>query len=57
MDTEPRTKCQNCGNSVTRQFARVFGDNSDVPHACPSCTSYREMKTAAYEYEGDDIDE
>ena len=40
--------CVNCGNQVTRQFARVFGDNRDVVHACPECSTYREMKTADF---------
>ncbi|WP_337653296.1 DUF7563 family protein [Halomontanus rarus] len=42
------TTCRNCGTQVTRQFARVFGDNGDVVHACPDCTTYREMKFAGY---------
>ena len=32
-----QTTCQNCGSKVSRQFARVSGDNDDVPHACPEC--------------------
>ena len=40
--------CVTCGNQVTRQFARVFGDNRDVVHACPECSTYREMKTADF---------
>ncbi|AHG02442.1 hypothetical protein HALLA_21285 (plasmid) [Halostagnicola larsenii XH-48] len=44
--TAPR--CVTCGNQVTRQFARVFGDNRDVVHACPDCSTYREMKTSDY---------
>jgi len=35
-------RCVNCGNQVTRQFARVFGDNRDVVHACPDCATYRD---------------
>lgn len=42
------TRCINCGNQVTRQFARVFGDNRDVVHACPDCSTYREMKTSDF---------
>ncbi len=44
--TAPR--CVSCGTQVTRQFARVFGDNRDVVHACPDCSTYREMKTADF---------
>ncbi|ELY68868.1 DUF7563 family protein [Natrinema versiforme] len=40
-------RCRNCGNQVTRQFARVFGDNRDRIHSCPDCATYREMKTGA----------
>lgn len=41
-------RCISCGTQVTRQFARVFGDNRDVVHACPDCSTYREMKTADF---------
>ncbi|WP_290819088.1 hypothetical protein [Halovivax sp.] len=41
-------RCITCGNQVTRQFARVFGDNHDVVHACPECSTYREMKTSDF---------
>lgn len=40
--------CQNCDNTVTRQFARVFGDNDDIVHGCPSCTTYREMQDGSH---------
>ncbi len=39
------TRCRNCDAHVTQQFARVFGDNGDVVHGCPSCTTYREMQS------------
>lgn len=39
--------CQNCDSPVSKQFARVFGDNRDVVYACPACETYREMKTGA----------
>jgi len=41
-------RCVSCGSQVTRQFARVFGDNRDVVHACPECSTYREMKTSDF---------
>ncbi len=41
-------RCVNCDNRVTRQFARVFGDNRNVVHACPECSTYREMKTSDF---------
>ena len=39
--TAPR--CQNCGGHVTPQFVRVFGDNDDTVHACPNCSTCREV--------------
>lgn len=49
QDTDTsRPRCVTCGNHVTRQFARVFGDNGDVVHACPECSTYREMKTSDF---------
>ncbi|ELZ08484.1 hypothetical protein C479_14133 [Halovivax asiaticus JCM 14624] len=39
--------CRNCGNDVTKQFARVFGDNDDVVHRCPECDNYRRMSRAS----------
>ena len=41
-------RCRSCNTQVTRQFARVFGDNRDVVHACPECSTYREMKTSEF---------
>ncbi|MDZ7729840.1 MAG: hypothetical protein U5K37_00740 [Natrialbaceae archaeon] len=42
------TRCQNCGTHVTQQFARVFGDNGDIVHGCPACTTYREMQSGRH---------
>nr|WP_207891150.1 hypothetical protein [Natrarchaeobius chitinivorans] len=41
-------RCRNCGTHVTQQFARVFGDNGDVVHGCPGCTTYREMQSGGH---------
>lgn len=38
-------RCRSCNAHVTPQFARVFGDNGDVVHGCPACTTYREMQS------------
>nr|WP_141466633.1 hypothetical protein [Salinadaptatus halalkaliphilus] len=38
-------RCRNCGEHVTQQFARVFGDNGNIVHGCPACTTYREMQS------------
>lgn len=42
-DTGSTVQCP-CGNRPTRQFARVFGDNSDKIVRCPDCATYRELK-------------
>lgn len=44
-DTGSSTTCRNCGNTVTDQFARVFGDNQNIVHGCPDCMTYRELKS------------
>jgi len=31
-------ECVTCGNHVTEQFARVFGDNRDVVRRCIDCS-------------------
>lgn len=31
-------ECVTCGNHVTEQFARVFGDNRDVVRHCIACS-------------------
>lgn len=41
------SRCQNCDAQVSRHFARVFGDNDDVPHACPECSTNRELAREA----------
>jgi transposase-like protein len=50
-DTEASTSrplCENCGRHVTRQFARVFGDNLDTVHGCLHCTTARERQTGEH---------
>ncbi|EMA31705.1 DUF7563 family protein [Halobiforma nitratireducens] len=29
--------CENCNTHVSRQYARVFGDEHNDVHACPEC--------------------
>lgn len=36
--------CTACGAAVTRDFARVFGDNDDVVHGCPSCMTFTQIQ-------------
>ncbi|WP_083865974.1 DUF7563 family protein [Natrinema gari] len=38
---------QNCDAQVTQRFARVFGDNHDVVHACAECTDNRHLPREA----------
>lgn len=45
-EPEPK-RCQNCGSQVSRRFTRVFGDNTDTVHACPSCATYRALSRQA----------
>lgn len=37
-------ECENCGSSVSDQFARVFGDNENRIHGCPFCESLTACK-------------
>jgi len=39
--------CNNCGSFVTRDFARVFGDNQENVSACVECTTGRDLKSGA----------
>lgn len=46
-DTGSRTRCGNCGETVSQDFARVFGNNDDEIGGCPNCKSFRDMKDGA----------
>lgn len=39
--------CQNCGEPVSKHFARVFGDNQNDVHACYSCTTHEAVTQGA----------
>lgn len=41
--TRSPRRCQNCNGFVTRQFARVFGDNDDVVHYCTECNTFANL--------------
>lgn len=46
--TNTSRTCLNCGNHITPEFARVFGDNDDDVHACLECAdSNAELRYAA----------
>lgn len=34
---DARNRCQNCGAFVTRDFARVFGNNDNIVVGCLDC--------------------
>jgi hypothetical protein len=40
----PMLACNACGSEVTRQFARVFGDNDDRVFGCMACRSMAELQ-------------
>lgn len=40
-------ECRSCGNAVTNAFGRVFGDEDNIPHACPGCATQRELQNCA----------
>lgn len=44
-------ECQNCGNSVTLQYRRVFGSNDDIVFGCPDCTTFREQHNGGVAHE------
>ena len=37
-------RCQSCGSFVTRDFARVFGNNHNEVFGCLECMSATEVK-------------
>ncbi|MFD1586776.1 hypothetical protein ACFR9U_07265 [Halorientalis brevis] len=32
-------RCNNCGEHVSEQFSRVFGDSAGDVYACPACSA------------------
>ena len=42
--TSAENRCQSCGSFVTKDFARVFGDNDDQVHGCLECMSASDVK-------------
>lgn len=39
--------CQNCGQQVDAQYARVFGNEDGEVHACTSCSTHRAIARGA----------
>ena len=42
-DGGARVTCENCGHSVSKHYARVFGDNDGVVHNCLHCQTHRDV--------------
>lgn len=45
-------QCDNCGNRVSLQYARVKWDRTDTVPACPECEDRKLMDGSEYEYRG-----
>ncbi|WP_225741293.1 DUF7563 family protein [Halorussus halophilus] len=43
-DTMAENRCQSCGSFVTRDFARVFGNNRNQVFGCLECMTATEVK-------------
>lgn len=39
--------CHHCGSHVSDRFARVFGDDDHVAHACTNCTDWGAISNGA----------
>lgn len=44
--------CQHCGNTVSSQFARIFGSNTGTVHCCNDCATFRELQNGCAAREG-----
>ncbi|WP_254538893.1 DUF7563 family protein [Halomarina litorea] len=42
--SDTHRRCQNCGDFVTQQFSRVFGNNADEVYGCLSCRTARDLR-------------
>jgi hypothetical protein len=43
----PSAECDGCGSAVSKTYARVFGDQDAVLHACSDCTSRTALANGA----------
>lgn len=41
-----QSRCGRCGEFITPQFARVFGNNDDEVYGCLSCQRTRDLREA-----------
>lgn len=44
LDAEDKTECRFCGESVSKDFRRVFGDQDDVAHRCRECDVFSRLQ-------------
>ena len=42
--TSAENRCRSCGSFVTRDFARVFGNNQNEVYGCLDCMTATEVK-------------
>lgn len=43
-DRTAENRCQNCDSFVTKDFARVFGNNQNEVHGCLDCIGNTDVK-------------
>lgn len=44
IDPGRENRCHRCNSFISRQFARVFGDNEDRAHACIECSTLHSLR-------------
>lgn len=42
--TAPACQCSNCGEHVSQDFVRVYGDNDGEVYGCLSCLTTRDLR-------------
>jgi DNA-directed RNA polymerase subunit RPC12/RpoP len=52
--TSSETACDYCGNRLSDQYARVFGDQDDCVDRCPECDSEKRLSLGSAA--GKDVD-
>ena len=44
---DDQRRCQGCGKHVSNLFRRCYGDENGTVHACPDCSTYRDLEDDA----------
>jgi len=52
--TPSKTSCRYCGNHLSDQYARVYGDQNDRVHRCHECDSAKRLSLGSAA--GKDVD-